>query len=105
MGFMSKRQGGTEIAPMSATTDINVAAKFCVRGGQNTTSVLLSLKVTNFLNRGVELDWLSVYPQEAEVCYPPLTYLRPTGKRETIQFVGQEGQYKIQVIEVEPSIP
>ena len=28
---------------------------------------------------GADLQWLSAFPSEAEVLYPPLSYLQPTG--------------------------
>ena len=30
----------------------------------------------DFMSCGADVSWLSVYPAEAEVLYPPLTYLR-----------------------------
>jgi hypothetical protein len=30
----------------------------------------------DFMSRGIDISWLSVYTIEAEVLYPPLTYLK-----------------------------
>jgi hypothetical protein len=29
---------------------------------------------------GADIQWLSMYPEEAEVLFPPLTYLLPVGE-------------------------
>ena len=43
---------------------------------------------------------LSAFPAESEVLFPPMTYLKPTGKREELQF----GQRTIMVEEVVPHL-
>ena len=37
---------------------------------------------------GAELDWLSIYPGEKEVLYPPLTYLTPLFKQSLKEVPG-----------------
>ena len=70
--------------------------------------------------RGVDISFLSVYPQEQEYLYPPLTYLSPTGRRSEIVFKPQElgvpeglasdgastadGTIRFTIIEVEPQM-
>ena len=71
--FMRDNTGGAEIAPMSTTTDVHVAARYGLGQG----SLLFKLKVANFMQYGAELQWLSAFPHEAEVLYPPLTFLQP----------------------------
>ena len=61
--FLANNAGGTEVAPMSTTTDMRVA----VRYGLSYGSLLFLLKVDNFLQYGAELGWLSAFPGEAEV--------------------------------------
>tara|TARA_B110001452_G_scaffold188767_1_gene159065 strand:+ start:358 stop:579 length:222 start_codon:yes stop_codon:yes gene_type:complete len=36
------------------------------------------------LQYGADIQWLSAFPEEAEVLYPPLTYLQPTGWTEEL---------------------
>ena len=67
--FLANNAGGTEVAPMSTTTDMRVAVHY----GLSSDSLLFLLKVDNFLQYGAELQWLSAFPGEAEVLYPPLT--------------------------------
>ena len=71
-------QGGTELACMSTTDDRAVAEKFAqVR--KSAHPLLLKVQARGFAQCGADISWLSMYPGEKEVLYPPLTYLRPTG--------------------------
>ena len=96
--FLSGRQGGTELAPCSTTTDIAVAAQYSV----SAESLLFKLHVQNFMQYGAELRWLSAFPSEAEVLFPPLTYLQPTGRVERIS-IGN-GSVTFTIVEVEPHL-
>lgn len=95
--FMVDQRGGTEVAPMSTTSDLRIAAQY----GVSDTSLLFKIKVSNFLQYGAELQWLSAFPGEAEVCYPPLTYLQPTGRTQVVTMGGTQ----FTVCEVTPHIP
>jgi len=39
--------------------------------------VLLRLRTSTFMQRGADLSFLSAFPGEAEVLFPPLTFLKP----------------------------
>jgi hypothetical protein len=66
------QKGGTELACMSATEDQDVATRFA-----GTTCPLMFKVVTkDFHQRGADVAFLSVYPHEKEMLYPPLTFLR-----------------------------
>jgi hypothetical protein len=90
------RYGGTEIAPMSTTSDLAVALRYC----RSRAPLLFKIRTTSFMERGADLSFLSAFPGEAEMLYPPLTYLRPTGKRSDLQI----GPCRFSVVEVVPSI-
>ena len=47
---------------------------------------------------GADISWVSMFPGEAEVLYPPLTYLKPMFKQEIRNLGGT-------VITVKPSFP
>lgn len=94
---MMDNRGGTEVSPMSTTSDIRIAAKYGVSGN----SLLFKIKVNNVLQYGADLQWLSAFPGESEVCYPPLTYLQPSGKVQVIKV----GETTFTVCEVTPHIP
>lgn len=73
-------QGGTELAPMSTTTSLEVAVRYSV----SPNSVLLRLHTRSFMERGADLSFLSCFPAESEILFPPLTFLRFTGEAQTI---------------------
>ena len=55
------------------------------------------------------LTYLSAFPLEREYVYPPLTYLRPTGRREIVSIArGEAGegtpQRTVTILEVEPHV-
>ena len=82
------REGGAEKAPMSTTRDLKTA----VRYSASDCSVLLKLDTSNFRERGADLRWVSAFPLEAEVCYPPLTHLMPFGEVHEIDVQQDDGQ-------------
>lgn len=88
-------EGGTEIAPMSATTDLRTALRYAL----SPNSLLFKIVTKNFMARGVDLSYLSCFPEESEHLFPPLTYLCPTGNTQTIE----SGDVMITVVEVEPT--
>ena len=82
---------------MSTTLDLKVAVAY----GTSERSLLLKFKVGTFMQLGAEMQWLSAFPSEAEICYPPLTYLKPTGRVQTVRVEDRQ----FDVIEVEPFMP
>lgn len=95
--FLANLRGGTEVAPMSTTSNFRVATK----NGMSDDSLLFKIKASSSLQYGAELQWLSAFPGEAEVCYPPLTYLQPTGRLQLVKAGGK----RFTVCEVVPHIP
>ena len=95
-------EGGTERAPMSTTRELAVA----VRYSMSARATLLKLRTSDFRSRGVDLRFVSAFPGEAEVLYPPLTHLRPVrradGEVEVHEHVMDDGRV-FAVVEVVPS--
>ena len=89
-------EGGTEIAPMSATSDMRVALRYALK--PHTQCLLMRFRIKHFMACGVDLAYLSCFPEEKEHLYPPLTFLAPSGHIQTIEI----GSMAITVIEVEP---
>lgn len=89
-------QGGTELAPMSTTSDLSVAMRYSA----SSHAVLLRLITESFYERGPDISFLSAFPGEAEFLFPPLTYLQPTGDVETVVISG----YTFEVVDVRPRI-
>ena len=77
-----ERMGGTELACMSTTTNLAVALRYSA----SKSSLVLKLRTESFMDRGASINFLSAFPEEAEVLYPPLSYLRPTGRKEILSF-------------------
>ena len=88
------KEGGTEYAPMSTTNDLSVA----VRYSASQSSVLLRMVTKSFIERGADISYLSAFPGEAEVLFPPLTYLKPTGRTEEVA----TGDASFTIIDVVP---
>lgn len=59
---------------------------------------LAQVVTSSFIERGANVQYLSAFPGEAEFLYPPLTYLRPTRREDTITI----GAVEYKVVEVEP---
>ena len=75
------QRGGTELAPMSTTSNLKIAMDYSV----SAKAVLLRLRTRNFMQRGPDIAFLSAFPGEDEYLFPPLTYLQPTGVTETLE--------------------
>lgn len=92
--------GGTEMSCMSTTLDINVAAAFA----SDCTSPLLFRYLSNdFMSSGARIWFISVYPEEKEVLYPPLTYLSCPTAGSVCEVVINGRTYP--VVEVRPTYP
>ena len=61
------RMGGTELAFMSTTRDLCVAVRFCL----SQRSLLFKIVSLGFMDMGADVQWLSAFPDEAEILYPP----------------------------------
>jgi hypothetical protein len=70
-------EGGTELAPMSTTTDVGVAISYALKK-QTRTALLFRFVTRNNLERGADVQWLSIFPGEAETLFPPMTFLQRT---------------------------
>lgn len=90
------QKGGTEFACMSTSTSQETAIDFA----QSTAPMVIKLETKDFMSRGADISFLSVYPGESETLFPPLTFLRPLGS-ET--FVKDGKDYFL--VRCEPVIP
>ncbi len=95
------KEGGTELAFMSTTKELRVAVRYSL----SRHSLLFKIVAPSFMSLGAELQWLSAFPGEAEVLFPPLTYLKPTGRTDRVDAVDRYGHpVAFTIIEVTPYI-
>ena len=96
-----KRLGGTELAFMSTTKELSVAVRYCL----SPHSLLFKIVSPNFMTMGADVQWLSAFPGEAEILYPPLTYLKPSGRTQVVEVVDRDGKVcEFTVVEVYPQL-
>jgi len=87
--------GGTELACMSTSPNMRVVAGYA----KSETPLLFRILVDSPMEMGADIKWLSAFPGEEEVLYPPLTYLKPFCKQ------GIRGVEGGMVITLKPSFP
>lgn len=93
-----KANGGTEYGCMSTSALKEIAFDFA----KSSCPLVFKLVVSGALTDGADISFLSVYPLEKEVLYPPLTYLRVKKGKPSLDMVGSKTML---VIEVEPQFP
>ena len=76
-------EGGTEFACVSTTESKDVAVAFA----ESELPLVFKFESTDFTSRGAHVSFLSAFPNEKEVLYPPLTYMRSMGQ-PTMEDVG-----------------
>jgi hypothetical protein len=93
-------EGGTELAPLSTSSNPAVAIRFAVQNRKSNSCLLFRIVTDNNLQRGANLKFLSMFPGEDEILYGPLTFLQATGRIQEV-FHGED---KITVVEVRPTV-
>ena len=106
-GFPKDFKRGAETGLLSTTSDLYTAVKFAV----SHHPILFRLQPSGNESMGAQINFLSVYPEEEEYLYPPLTILdRRNLKIRTVEidkgFLGLlPGGFAITVVDLEPGIP
>ena len=59
---------------MSTTSNVGIAAGYASKSEH---SLFFRIKVQSPMDNGADVSWLSAYPVEKEVIYPPLSYMQP----------------------------
>ena len=88
--------GGTENAPMSTTRSLQVAMRYSA----SAMPMLMRFKVGTFMQLGADLGFVSAFPDENEVLYPPLTYLQSVSTPAELRV----GDVTFTIVDVEPFI-
>lgn len=91
--------GGTEFACMSTSLKEGTAIDFAK---DSRAPMIIKLETKDFMSRGADISFLSVYPGESETLFPPLTFLRPIDNGT--KTVVKEGKSYL-VVRCEPVIP
>jgi hypothetical protein len=66
--------------------------------------LVFKLVVTGAMTDGADISFLSVYPLEREVLYPPLTFLRVSKPAPYMETLAGSSMSML-VVEVEPQFP
>jgi len=99
-------QGGTEAALMSTTRELEVAVAYAL----SPHSLLFKIRTPSFMQRGADIQFLSAFPAESEMLFPPLTFLKPTKKNVDVVKItphmwgGGGATVTFTVVEVEPQV-
>ena len=88
-------KGGAELGCMSTTSSLSVVAGYAA----SSSPLLLRIKVDSPMELGADIRWLSLFPSEREVLFPPLTFLKPMFKQQIRNSAGGV------VVTVKPSFP
>jgi hypothetical protein len=88
------RDSGTELACCSTSMSKAEATKWARKKG--VAPLLLKVKARGCACWGIDMAWLSMYPGEQELLFPPLTYLK---------FKSMEKEGDVTVVTVEPDWP
>ena len=90
---MDNARGGIEYGFSSASTKRHEAERYATKD-KATTPVMLEI-TQGLIDRGADLEWLSQYPHEAEVLFPPLTGL---------EFLKFRVEDRLLIVTVRPSV-
>jgi hypothetical protein len=90
---MDNARGGIEYGFSSASTKREEARRYATKD-KATTPVILEI-TQGLIDRGADLEWLSQYPHEAEVLFPPLTGL---------EFLKFRVEDRLLIVTVRPSV-
>eukprot|EP00300_Choanocystis_sp_HF-7_P007672 c15439_g1_i1.p1 GENE.c15439_g1_i1~~c15439_g1_i1.p1 ORF type:complete len:700 (-),score=179.60 c15439_g1_i1:132-2231(-) len=91
--FMSR--GGAELGCMSTSTNLRVVARYA----RSANPLVFKIKVESPMDYGAEIKWLSLFVEEEEILYPPLTFLKP------VRMQPIKGLDSGLLITVKPSFP
>ncbi len=91
-----RKLGGTEYAPMSTTTSLEKAIEYSA----SRVPMLMRLHTPNFMQRGASISYLSAFPAENEVLYPPLTFMQVKSVEQVNCAVGEADGVAYTVVEV-----
>jgi hypothetical protein len=96
-------KSGTENALMSTSHKFEVALQYAIKQGKP-DNILFRIVTTNNSQRGVDLKWLSMFPAESEVLYPPFTLLQADSSKPVAHIKSKDGSTSFRIVTVFPTI-
>ena len=81
--------GGVEFAFMSTTADRKVAMQYAKAESKEAASCVMEVQM-GMIDRGADLSWLSQYPDEHEITFPPYTGLEVVKTRVDVSVLVVE---------------
>jgi hypothetical protein len=87
--WLGQGHGGVEFAFMSTTADREVAMTYAKAKEREAASCVMEVKM-GMIDRGADLSWLSQYPDEKEITFPPYTGLEVLGTRVEVSVLVVE---------------
>jgi hypothetical protein len=90
-------RGGVETGIISTSLTLETSVQY----SYSSCPVIFKIITRSFMERGAFLDWVSVFPEEQECCFPPLTFFSPTGRHQVVKL--SEGR-SVTVVEVTPRL-
>ena len=78
--WLGQGHGGVDFAVLSTTADHEVAMEYAKAKEKEAASCVMEVKM-GMIDRGADLSWLSQYPHEREITFPPYTGLEVLGTR------------------------
>ena len=101
-----KARGGTELAFVSASSLRSVVDEYALTPPDDSEAPPpLIIKVRADLQIGSDLSFLSVFPKQAEVVFPPCTYLEVRSGYEEAVTLPTGEELTVRVVEAVPRIP
>lgn len=112
VGLADDFTSGTETSCMSTSENPDEAVSFA-----NSAGFVFQVVCNDYFSRGASIQFLSVYPEEEEVLYPPLTYLnidRMPGAKEANKKAqkmidtissAMAPPFRVKVVTVRPAYP
>jgi hypothetical protein len=88
---------------MSTTTDVRVAVGYAIRNSTTDGALLMRIVTKNALERGMDLQWISMFPGESERLLAPLTFMNKP-KKEKFQTIEVNG-ITLTVVEIQVTAP
>ena len=82
------------MACCSTTKDRAVVTRYAA----SETPLVFKIKVDRPMELGSDISWLSLFPEEKEILYPPLTHLQPVRSQGIVKSKGR-------LLTVKPSYP